>query len=179
MCLDFRFFVVCMLGCVMSFLVVSCSQQQQQVEAPDQLPAYHYVRGKTAVLKNGRAIPPPEAPPQVKRAIYAANSLVGKPYRMGGGHRRHHDSSYDCSGSVSFVLREAGLMTSIRHSKLFLRYGAKGPGNWISVYAKNGHVFMVICGLRFDTSGRGRKGPAWRTESRNARHFIVRHPRGL
>ena len=113
--------------------------------------------------------------------VAAANSLVNKPYRLGGGHRKHYDSHYDCSGSTSFVLKEAGLLTSTRHSKLFLNYGQKGAGDWISVYAKNGHVFMVICGLRFDTTGSGRRGegPRWRVDGRNARNFLVRHPTGL
>lgn len=156
-------------------------QSQQQVPAPDRLPGYHYAKGETAVLlSNGQAVAPPGAPPQVKRAIAAANSIAGKPYRRGGGHRRHHDNCYDCSGSASFVLREAGLQTSVRHSPLFRNYGAKGPGRWISVYAKNGHVFLVICGLRFDTSGSGRgSGPAWRTSGRSTRGFVVRHPRGF
>lgn len=162
-------------------LLSSCSSTSQQVEAPARLPAYHFVPGKTAVLHNGKAIPPRNAPRQVKRAIAAANSLVNKPYRLGGGHRKHYDSHYDCSGSTSFVLKEAGLLTSTRHSKLFLNYGQKGAGDWISVYAKNGHVFMVICGLRFDTTGSGRRGegPRWRVDGRNARNFLVRHPTGL
>ena len=46
------------------------------------------------MLHNGKAIPPRNAPPQVKRAIAAANSLVNKPYRLGGGHRKHYDSHY-------------------------------------------------------------------------------------
>jgi hypothetical protein len=168
-------FYALLLG-IASWLLVACSQQQQY-EAPPRVPGYHYVPGQTALLlRNGHAVPPKSAPPQVKRAIYAANKLVGKPYRMGGGHKRHYDSSYDCSGSVSFVLREAGLMTSIRHSRLFMKYGRPGPGRWITVYAKNGHVFMTICGLRFDTSGRGGKGPAWRVEPRDSRHFQMRHP---
>ncbi len=172
---EIRHGLLCALVCLLALLFVSCTSQQ--TEAPEMLPGYHYVKGKTAVLlKNGKAVPPPNAPPQVKRAVYAANSIVGKPYRMGGGHRRHYDSSYDCSGTVSFVLREAGLMTSIRHSKLFLNYGSRGPGDWISIYAKNGHVFMVICGIRFDTTGRGSKGPAWRPEPRSAKNFVVRHP---
>ena len=124
---------------------------------------------------------PRNAPSQVKRAIAAANSLVNKPYRLGGGHRRHYDTHYDCSGSTSFVLKEAGLLTSTRHSRLFLNYGQKGAGDWISIYAKNGHVFMVICGLRFDTTGSGRRGegPRWRVDGRNTRNFLVRHPTGL
>lgn len=168
-------------GVLLAGLFFSSCSTQQQVEAPARLPAYHFIPGKTAILRNGKAIPPRNAPSQVKRAIAAANSLVNKPYRMGGGHKRHHDTHYDCSGSTSFVLKEAGLLTSTRHSRLFLNYGQKGAGNWISIYAKNGHVFMVICGLRFDTTGSGRRGegPRWRVDGRNTRHFLVRHPTGL
>ena len=89
-------------------------------------------REKRPCCTTGRPFPQ-ECPPQVKRAIAAANSLVNKPYRLGGGHRKHYDSHYDCSGSTSFVLKEAGLLTSTRHSKLFLNYGQKGAGDWISV----------------------------------------------
>lgn len=172
----------CLVSAVFTGLLLSsCSSSSQQVEAPARLPAYSFVPGKTAVLHNGKAIPPRNAPRQVKRAIAAANSLVNKPYRMGGGHRKHYDSHYDCSGSTSFVLKEAGLLTSTRHSKLFLNYGQRGAGDWISVYAKNGHVFLVICGLRFDTSGSGRRGegPRWRVDGRNTQNFLVRHPTGL
>ena len=47
-------------------------------------------------------------PPPVIRAIAAGNRLQGKPYKWGGGHARLQDSGYDCSGTVSYVLREAG-----------------------------------------------------------------------
>ena len=168
-------------GALLAGLFLSSCSSQKQVEAPARLPAYHLGPCKTAVLHNGKAIPPRNAPSQVKRAIAAANSLVNKPYRLGGGHRRHHDTHYDCSGSTSFVLKEAGLLTSTRHSRLFLNYGQKGAGAWISIYAKNGHVFKDICGLRFDTTGSGRRGegPRWRVDGRNTRHFLVRHPTGL
>lgn len=161
-------------------LAASCSQQQQQYRAPARVGAYNYVKGATRALPNGMAVPPPNAPPQVKKLVYAANKLVGKPYRMGGGHRKHEDSGYDCSGSLSFALREAGLMTSVRHSREFMKYGRPGPGKWVSVYVRNGHVFMVVGGLRFDTTGNGRsRGPAWRTTSRPTKNFYVRHPYGF
>ncbi len=171
-----------MAGALLAGLFLSSCSSQQQVEAPARLPAYHFVPGKTAVLHNGKAIPPRNAPSQVKRAIAAANSLVNKPYRLGGGHRRHHDTHYDCSGSTSFVLKEAGLLTLHPPFQAFPELRAeKGAGDWISIYAKNGHVFMVICGLRFDTTGSGRRGegPRWRVDGRNTRHFLVRHPTGL
>jgi hypothetical protein len=58
-------------------------------------------------------------------------------------------------------------------------WGAKGRGNWISVYANGGHAYMVIAGLRFDTSGPGQSGPRWRSENRSPRGYRVRHARGL
>lgn len=153
-----------------------------QDEAPDQI--FYSSNGKhAATLRNGVVIPPKGAPPQVKRAIAAANKIAGKPYRRGGGHRQHEDSAYDCSGSVSYVLKEAGLMTKTRHSPLFYDYGRRGAGDWITVYAKNGHVFMTICGVRFDTGGGGRgyreRGPNWQTSSRSGKGFVMRHPYGF
>jgi hypothetical protein len=60
-----------------------------------------------------------------------------------------------------------------------MRYGARGPGRWITVYAHGGHAYVVVAGLRFDTSGRGEEGPRWRPEPRSGRGYTVRHPTGL
>jgi peptidoglycan hydrolase-like protein with peptidoglycan-binding domain len=43
----------------------------------------------------------------------------------------------------------------------------------------SGHAYMVVAGLRFDTSGRGENGPRWRPEPRSSRHYVARHPAGL
>ena len=142
--------------------------------------AYKYNPGKTAMVVNGRAIPPRNAPPEVKRAIAAANRIAGLPYKWGGGHARLNDSGYDCSGAVSYVLRNAGLMEDQMPSKGFLRYGKRGRGKWITIYARNGHVYMTIAGVRFDTQGQSRQdGPRWRVDSRPAKNHSVRHPPGL
>lgn len=141
---------------------------------------YNYVPGKSAVVKRGRAVAPAEAPARVKAAIAAANQIAGLPYRRGGGHGRAHDSAYDCSGATSYVLREAGLLQGAVPSTEFRRYGAKGQGDWISVYARKGHVFLVVAGLRFDTGyGNGAKGPQWTTHNRPVNGCVVRHPEGL
>ena len=130
--------------------------------------------------RDGRsAIPPAAAPQEVKDAIYAANRIVGKPYRYGGGHRRFNDAGYDCSGSVSFALRGGGLVKRPLHSRAFMGWGAAGKGTWITVYTNPGHAFVVIAGLRFDTSGPGPRGPNWRKTGRSSRNYTARHPEGF
>jgi cell wall-associated NlpC family hydrolase len=125
------------------------------------------------------AIAPPGAPQQVADAIAAANRITRKPYRYGGGHGRFRDSGYDCSGAVSFAMHGAGLLASPLDSTGFMSWGSRGRGDWITVYANGGHAYTVIAGLRFDTSGRGERGPRWRPERRSPRRFVARHPPGL
>lgn len=125
------------------------------------------------------AVPPAGAPPQVVAAIAAANRITDRPYRYGGGHATVEDSGYDCSGAVSYALMGAGLLNSPLPSGSLMRYGDDGPGQWISVYAHGGHAYVVIAGLRFDTSGQGEDGPRWRRESRSSAGYTVRHPTGL
>jgi hypothetical protein len=125
------------------------------------------------------AIPPASAPQPVKNAIYAANRIVGKPYRYGGGHRRFIDSGYDCSGSVSFALRGGGLVKRPLHSRAFMSWGEAGKGQWITVYTNPGHAYVVLAGLRFDTSGPGPRGPRWRKSARSSGAFTARHPTGF
>jgi hypothetical protein len=125
------------------------------------------------------AIAPAGAPAAVVKAVAAANRLTRKPYRWGGGHGRWRDSGYDCSGTVSYVLHAAGLLTASRDSTGFMSYGGRGKGAWITLYANGGHAYMSIAGLRFDTSGQGESGPRWRLEPRSDRAFVKRHPVGL
>lgn len=135
---------------------------------------------KTATMVGQFAYPPKRAPKEVKLAIAAGNRLTNKPYKWGGGHARLNDSGYDCSGAVSYVLREAGLMNGQMPSRGFFQYGKKGYGKWITVYIRSGHVFLTVAGLRFDTGGSGdRTGPRWKPASRNAAGHVVRHPAGL
>lgn len=139
--------------------------------------------GKYARLsKDGRkAVLPKGAPRKVKLMVRAANSLTKKPYVWGGGHSRWRDHGYDCSGAVSFVLRRAGYVTWPLVSGQLARWGSNGPGRWVSVYAHGTHVFMVVAGLRFDTSpwASGDRGPRWRTTVRPTWGFALRHPRRL
>ena len=125
------------------------------------------------------AIAPAGAPPQVRKAIEAANRIVGKPYRYGGGHGSFDDSGYDCSGTVSYALHGAGLLGAPRDSSGLTTFGRPGAGDWITVYANAGHTYVVIAGLRLDTSGGGGEGPRWRPERRSSSGYVVRHPAGL
>lgn len=128
------------------------------------------------------ATAPTQSPYVVQRAVGAANQLQHKGYRMGGGHARVADSAYDCSGMVSYVLIQAGLLASPLPSEGFARYGSPGPGRFITLYVKPGqHVFMSICGLRLDTGwGTGSTtGPRWQPKSRPISGFILRHPPGF
>ena len=131
------------------------------------------------VLRDGSAVAPEDAPEVVKRVILAANAIAKFPYKWGGGHGAWRDNGYDCSGSVSFALAGAGLLDRPLTSGLFIRYGEEGPGKWITIYANQGHVFMFVAGLRFDTSGQGRAGTRWQDAQRDVSGFAVRHIPGL
>ncbi len=163
------------LVCVVFGGLVSCSNQ---VKARQPV-SYNFRHGYTAMLKDGVAYAPRNAPLAVKKAIAAGNRLQGKPYKWGGGHARENDSGYDCSGTVSYVLREAGLMKGSMPSRGYFSYGKKGEGKWITVYIRSGHVFMTVAGLRLDTGGPGgESGPLWKTATRQGRGHVMRHPKG-
>jgi cell wall-associated NlpC family hydrolase len=134
---------------------------------------------RARVLPDGTAMAPADAPEVVKRVILAANEIARFPYKWGGGHGAWRDDGYDCSGSVSFALAGAGLLGSPLTSGGFLEYGAPGPGSWITIFTNPGHIFMVVAGLRFDTSGRGRAGTRWQEPPRSTDGFAVRHVPGL
>ena len=138
------------------------------------------VPGDIAYFQNGVACAPANAPQAVKEAIWALNTIQAKPYRWGGGHATFSDIGYDCSGTVSFMLHHAGVLEAPTPSRAFLSWGEEGPGRWITIYARAGHVFAVIAGLRIDTTGRReQEGPRWRAEFRNPTGFVARHPAGL
>lgn len=132
-----------------------------------------------ARLVNGRAIAPPDAPPRVKRVIAWANKIRKKPYIYGGGHRRFFDRGYDCSGAVSFALRGGRFVKSPMPSTGYFNWGEAGEGRWITVYTHAGHAYMVVAGLRFDTSMTGGNGPRWSEQMRSPRGFKARHPAGF
>jgi hypothetical protein len=141
---------------------------------------YRPVPGRTAMLRDGIAYAPPDAPPEVQAAIAAGNRIAGSVYSRGGGHGSIFDSAYDCSGATSYVLIGAGKLRSPMPSTAFRRYGRSGEGDWITLYARRGHVFLSVAGLRFDTGYHdGPRGPRWTTRSRPAKGAVLRHPAGL
>jgi cell wall-associated NlpC family hydrolase len=144
------------------------------------LTGYGAARGPVPeVRSDGTAVAPLEAPDVVATVIAAGNAIATTPYVWGGGHGAWRDKGYDCSGSVSFALAGAGLMNSPLTSGLFMHWGARGPGKWITIYANQGHVFMVVAGLRFDTSG-AQGGTRWQPATgRSYGGFVARHPPGL
>jgi hypothetical protein len=138
---------------------------------------------RAVLLPDGSAAAPADAPAQIQNAIWAANTIQHLPYKYGGGHKSFISRrGYDCSGTVSFALNAAGLLKRPLDSSSFMRWGQKGPGQWITVYTNPGHAYVVIAGLRLDTSSAGAgggKGPRWRAKGRPARGYKLRHPRGF
>ena len=141
------------------------------------------VRGRHPVLKRGRLRRGSSTgggiPIRVQRAIRAANRIAHHPYRYGGGHRSFTDSGYDCSGSLSYVLHAAGALRSPLDSGSLARWGAPGPGRWITIYAHGGHAYAVIRGKRYDTSSLNVNGSRWTRIMRSSAGYTVRHPPGL
>jgi hypothetical protein len=151
--------------------------------------------GKATLLPNGLAIAPTDAPPEVKAIIEAGNAIATKPYVYGGGHNaKFSGRGYDCSGSVSYALHGGGLLTAPLDSSSFMKWGEKGEGSWITIYTNPGHAFMVVAGLRFDTSMRtpiassARKSARrsartlssrWSTKMRSSSGYVIRHPEGF
>jgi len=134
-------------------------------------------------LANGRAAAPANAPDVVQQAIWAANAIVGRPYVYGGGHSSFVSRGYDCSGTVSYALHGASLLSSPLDSGLFMRWGRAGAGLWITIHTNPGHAYVDIAGLRLDTSAaedpRGGNGPRWRPLRKSNSGYVARHPLGF
>jgi hypothetical protein len=142
-------------------------------------PAYPLVAGNNAILRNGIAYAPSNAPACVKSAIWAVNTICRKPFLLGGGHRSFSAVGYDCSGTVSFALHHAGDLSAPLVARDLMHYGDPGPGRWITVLANREHTYVLIAGLRLDTTDfryGSHAGPRWHGYLRLGRGFEVRHP---
>jgi len=134
---------------------------------------------KAYLTSDGVAVAPDSAPDEVKAIIEAGNAIATKPYKYGGGHGRWNDTGYDCSGSISYVLHAAGLVDRALDSTDFMSWGERGRGTWVTIRTNPSHAYMIVAGLRFDTSARKQTGNRWTEEMRSARGYRGRHPEGL
>jgi hypothetical protein len=141
------------------------------------------VPGDTAEIVNGLAAAPENAPRAVQQIIWAANKIIGRPYIYGGGHASFSSYGYDCSGTVSFALHGARLLSSPLDSSQFMRWGHSGQGRWMTILTNSGHAYLDIAGLRLDTSADGdpsnKQGPRWRPLLPANSGFVLRHPLGF
>jgi peptidoglycan hydrolase-like protein with peptidoglycan-binding domain len=144
--------------------------------------------GITRINSDGTATAPAGAPAVVQEAVAAANQIINTSYCYSGGHGSWKSSCYDCSGTVSYVLHGAGLLSSPADSTDLESYGVAGPGKWITIYADPAHTWIVIAGRAFDTANYGGpnipagSGPRWRTDPTgnlaDGGNYVVRHPVG-
>jgi cell wall-associated NlpC family hydrolase len=154
----------------------STAVDEEAVEAPTtEAPATE----EAYIDANGLAVAPASAPAEVQAIIAAGNEIATKPYKYGGGHGRWRDTGYDCSGSMSYALHGAGLLDTALDSTGFMSWGEAGRGEWVTTYAHGGHSYMVVAGLRFDTSARKVTGNRWSDQMRSPRGYTIRHPEGL
>ncbi len=159
---------------------IAADLRQMEAVQKQQEKAAGTVGGKLTLERDGTVSVGAGVPEVVARVVEGANAIAKYPYVYGGGHGSFVDTAYDCSGSLSYALAAGGLLDSPKVSGDFAASGAPGPGKWITIYANAGHTFMVVGGIRYDTSGRGGPlGTRWNTAPRSIAGFKVRHPPGL
>ena len=141
------------------------------------------VPGGTARYVDGLAAAPMSAPAAVQDVVWAGNQLIGLPYIYGGGHASFVSPGYDCSGTVSFALHGASLISTPMDSSEFMGWGEHGVGRWVTIFTNPEHAYMTVAGLRLDTSPvddpSNEEGPRWRPLRPGNPGFTVRHPVGL
>ncbi len=160
-----------------------------------------FIAGERAELspEDGHvALIPAGAPPTVQAMLVAGNELQALPYGPGGHPDPLGAREEDCSSTVNYVLYRAGvrpiaeIVADNPLAQDYVHWGAQGPGRWVTIYSADAptpHVFMVIAGLRLDTSHDGtdvgpnryEDGPRWRILDHipTWAHWSVRHPPGL
>jgi cell wall-associated NlpC family hydrolase len=141
------------------------------------------VPGATARYVGGLAAAPMSAPLAVQEIIWAGDQLIGLPYIYGGGHASFVSPGYDCSGTVSFALHGASLISTPMDSSEFEGWGGHGIGRWVTIFTNPEHAYMTVAGLRLDTSSAddptNEQGPRWRPLRPANAGFMMRHPAGL
>lgn len=141
------------------------------------------VPGATARVIEGMAAAPMSAPASVQNMIWTSNQIIGLPYIFGGGHASFSSPGYDCSGTVSFALHGANLISTPMDSSEFMGWESRGVGTWVTIFANGGHAYMTIAGLRLDTSAADdpsdQQGPRWRPLRPANSGYSIRHPTSL
>jgi hypothetical protein len=160
-----------------------------------------FIAGERAALDPGDghvALIPEGVPARVQAMLVAGNELQDLPYGPGGHPDPLGASEEDCSSSVNYVLYRSGvrplgeILAQNPVAQDYTSWGLPGPGRWVTIYATDAptpHVFIVIAGLRLDTSHRGtdvgpnrlQDGPRWRVLDHipGWADWFVRHPPGL
>jgi hypothetical protein len=174
----------------------AASSLNRGVSAPIEM-----IPGERALLspQNGHlALIPEDVPATVQAMVIAGNELQDLPYGPAGHPDPLGATSEDCSSTVNYVLYRSGVraLAEIVHenplAQDYVRWGLSGPGRWVTIYATTApttHVFIVVAGLRLDTShdgtdvgpNRDQDGPRWRILDHvpTWAHWSVRHPPGL
>jgi hypothetical protein len=141
---------------------------------------------------------PEGVPTTVQAMVVAGNELQELPYGPDGHPDPRGALDEDCSSTVNYVLYRSGVRPIgeiVEDNPLaqdYVNWGDPGPGRWVTIYATDTpqpHVFIVIAGLRLDTShngtdvgpNRNEDGPRWRILSYipTWAKWSVRHPPGL
>jgi hypothetical protein len=160
-----------------------------------------FVRGERAILSpsDGHvAYVPAGVPAVVQAMVVAGNELQNLRHGPGGHPDPRGSLEEDCSSTVNYVLYRSGVRSIgeiVRDNPLaqnYITWGLPGPGRWVTIYATTrptDHVFIIISGLRLDTShtgtdigpNQGEDGPRWRILDHvpGWAHWSVRHPSGL
>jgi hypothetical protein len=161
----------------------------------------NFIAGERAQLSQAdghQALVPAGVPAVVQSMIVAGDELQDLPYGPGGHPDPRGALEEDCSSTVNYVLYRSGIRPIaeiIGENPLaqdYTRWGVSGPGRWVTIYATTSptdHTFIVIAGLRLDTShngtdtgpNRAEDGPRWRILDHipTWARWSVRHPPGL
>ena len=157
---------------------IAAIQRRQQAAARRAQAARTATNAAPKAASGGAGESPAVGGDVVGRIVAAANEIASTPYVYGGGHGGA-SSGYDCSGSISYALAAAGLLSSPLASGGFMSYGEPGPGRRVTIYANAGHAYMVVDGRRYDTSALSGGGTRWTSQMRSSAGFVARHPPGL
>ena len=153
-------------------LRAAAARIQSSTSTPVPLPA-----GSRARLAGGQAVAPASAPPAVC-GDHRRQPDRYAPVRLRRRTRQLHLLGYDCSGSVSYALHGGGFLETPMDSSEMSEMGPTGTGRWITIYANAGHAYMIIAGLRFDTSAQSSTGATAGRRRPFGAGFVVRHPTG-